>query len=447
MSETVQSDVTRNYRYKLNDKPPLLEGIVLGFQHVCVMMAGLLSVPITFASALNAAGMTIEASYIIQCSLFASGVTTIVQSLGIWKIGSRLPVSMGVSFVFVVPGIMVASKWGIASLMTSFIICGILEALFGAFLINKLKKIFPPLVSGAVVTCMGIVLAGTAVAYIGGGFGVTDFAALPYLGMALLTLVIIIVLNRFTKGFINAASVLIGIGICYAISAIMGKVDFAPVAAAPWFSIPIPLSYGVAFNWNSFGIVLVLYLASMMEFIGSTSATTEVAAGRGPTNEELRGGILCDGLGSSFSALFNSLPNVSYSNSVGLIAVTGVASRFVMAICGAILVVLGFFPKISAVLSIIPPAVLGGSMIVLFGMVTTAGIDILKNEKMTQRNMLILGVSLAIGISFGYNTSALVNLPSVVQILISGMPGTAITAMILNLVLPREKDTLKPHTE
>ena len=438
------SNLTENYRYKLNDKPSFLEGVVLGFQHVCVMMAGLLSVPLTFASALSAAGMNVDASYMIQCALFASGVTTIIQSLGIWRIGSRLPISMGVSMIFITPGIMIATKWGMASLITAFIICGIIEAFLGAFLSRTLKALIPPLIAGAVVTCMGVLLFGMAITYCGGGFDSENYASLLNLGLAFLTLVIIILLNRFSKGFINAASVLIGIAICYVISAAMGKIDFTPVAQASWFSVPKPLAFGLEINLNAIAIVFVLYIVSLMDFAGTTTAVAKMAAGREPTDNEFRGGIICDGLGSAFSALFNSLPNVSYGNCVGLIGITGVASRFIMAFCGGILVLISFIPKISAALSIVPPAVLGGSMLVLFGMVATAGLDILRSVKFTQRNMLILGVAFAVGIGFSYDSSGLVNLPYLVQLLISGGPGTALVAIILNFVLPKDEEGTIP---
>ena len=207
-----------------------------------------------------------------------------------------------------------------------------------------------------------------------------------------------------------------------------------------WFSIPLPLQYGLEFNPTVILSVLVLYLVAISEFIGISSTTAFVSVGRDATEAEIRSGMICDGCGSAFSSLFNALPNTSYCNSLGVIAVTGVASRYVIAIAGAMLVVISFFPKISAVINLIPYPVLGAVMLVIIGGVVTAGIETLLSVKFTQRNLAIIGVTLAVGVGFGLNASALSGLPFLLQTLLSGIPGAAIVGLVLNLVCPRRPE-------
>ncbi len=434
---------TDNYLYQVNDKPPLGKSLILGFQHVLALLAGLLSVPITFCASLAAMGYTVEATYMIQCSLFASGITTIVQCLGIGKIGAKLPISMGVDFTFIVPGVAMAARFGMAALMTAFIIGGLAEALVGSFLFKKLKKIFPPIVTGCVILTCGICLLATTVIYCGGGYGVMgteEFGSLKYILVAAFTLVVILIFNRVFKGFASAASIFIGMIVGYALCIFLKWVSFSSLADYGWFSIPLPLRYGLDFNPTVILSVLVLYLVAISEFIGISSTTAFVSTGRDATEAEIRSGMICDGYGSAFSSLFNALPNTSYCNSLGVIAVTGVASRYVIAIAGAMLVVISFFPKISAVINLIPYPVLGAVMLVIVGGVVTSGIETLHSVKFTQRNLAIIGVTLAVGVGFGLNASALSGLPFLMQTLLSGIPGAAIVGLVLNLVCPRRPE-------
>jgi NCS2 family nucleobase:cation symporter-2 len=305
---------------------------------------------------------------------------------------------------------------------------------------KKFRKLFPPLVAGSAVMAIGLALVGIAVNYCAGGFDAPDFGSIRHFAFAFLTLALIVILNRFGNGFIKAASVIIAMAIAYIIAFFFGMVDLSPIAEAPWFAIPMPLKYGVSFNFGAIGIMFIIYMVSMMEYIGDTMGAAILAAGREPTEKEYVGGILCDGLGSAFSALFNAFPNVSYSNCIGLIGLTGVASRYIVAMAGLMLVILGFVPKVSMVLSLTPPAILGGSMIVLFGLVATAGMKIITLQPLSQRNLMILGIGLAIGVGFNYTPGALSSYPFYVSALITGIPGTAITTLVLNLVLPKTKE-------
>jgi xanthine permease len=425
-------------KYGLNDIPPMIEALPLSMQHVLIFIVSTIAVPIIIASAVNG----VDTSFFIQCAIFTAGVTTIVQAFGLGPIGSRLPIVMGVTFSFVGPSIAIANQWGLGTLFGATILCGVLEAVIGIVLIKHIRKIFPPIVTGAVVMVIGLCLLNVAVDYSAGGTGAAGYGSLQNYAIAFATLVIILIANRLGKGFAKAASVLIGMAIMFVICGLLGLVDFSPVLSAPWLAIPQPLKYGIDFNPVAIFIVLIIYLVSMTEFIGDTTGVAMIAAGREPNEKELQGGIICDGLGSAFSGLFNAIPNVTYSGNIGLVGLTGVASRYIVGIAGIIITLLGFVPKLSTLLSLIPAPVIGGGTLVMFGYIVTAGIRIVKVEPLTERNILILAVSIAVGAGFHYTPNALVNYPFFIPVLINGIPGTAMTAVLLNLLFPKEEKSI-----
>lgn len=429
----------RQGKYSLNDMPPLIEAIPLSMQHVLLFIASTIAVPIIIAGALSLGGL--DTSFIIQCAIFTAGVTTMVQAFGLGPVGSKLPIVMGVTFSFVAPSIAIASQWGLGTLFAAVIICGILEGLFGAVVIKKIRKIFPPIVTGAVVMVIGLALVNVAVVYSAGGYGAVNYGSLQNYGIAALTLLIILVANRIGKGFAKAASVLIGMGVMFIVCGFTGIIDFSSVAAAPWLAFPQPLKYGLDFNPAALGIVMILYLVSMTEFIGDTTGVAMIAAGRAPSDGELVGGVMCDGFGSAFSGLFNAIPNVSYSGNIGLVGLTGVASRYIVGIAGIIITILGFVPKISTLLSLIPAPVIGGGTLVMFGYIVATGIRIISMDSLSERNILILAISVALGLGFNFTPDALAKYPFYIAAVLNGIPGTAITAVILNLIFPKKEES------
>jgi xanthine permease len=423
--------------YKINDFPPLLEAIPLGLQHILVMFSGNITVPLIVAGAIGLA--TGETGFWMQCAMFASGITTLIQTFGLGPVGGRMPIVMGLSFTFVSAGIAIATMYGLSALFGSILVCGLIEAFFGYAIIKRFQKYFPPVVTGTVVLVIGLALLGTGITEAAGGFGAANFGSLSNYALAAFTLVLVIVFQQFGKGMVRAASVLIALIIGYIISAVLGMVDFSQVADAAWIAFPQPLRYGISFNPAAIGIMFILFMVSMMEFIGDATGTVMNAEGREPTQKELLGGILCDGLGSSFSALFNSLPNVSFSQNVGLIGLTGVGSRYIVGIGGIILTLLAFFPKLGVLIALVPKPVLGGACIAMFGMIASSGIKVISLQALSNRNLLIIAVSLAIGMGFAAAPDALANYPFYIGAAISGIPGAGITAFVLNLLLPNEE--------
>lgn len=414
------------------------EAVPFSLQHVLFMIASTLAVPIIVAGALSMSGM--DTAFLIQCAIFTAGITTIVQAYGIGPVGSRLPIVMGCTFTFISPAIVISLEYGLAAFFGAVIVGGIFEAFFGSYLMKFTRKLFPPIVTGSVVMVIGLSLMGVAIDYSAGISGLPGYGSPRNYMLAFFTLAIILLINRLGKGFIKGISVLIGTLVAFVVSIFMGMVDFTSVINASWFAIPTPLKYGVEFKLMPILIVILLYLVSMIEYVGDTTGVSMIAVNREPTPTELKGGVLCDGLGSAFSGLFNALPNVSYSGNIGLVALTGVYSRYIVALAGVIITIVGFVPKISTMFSLIPAPVIGGATVVLFGLIATAGVRLLRMEKLTERNLLIIGISLTVGLGFATNPQALADYPFYVSAVVQGIPGTAISATLLNQLFPVKKE-------
>lgn len=433
MNEKSKGPIT----YELNDKPPLKHLLPLSIQHVLLFLASTIAVPLIIGSAIGfEAG---DISILVQCGIFVAGVGTMVQAFGIGPVGNRLPIILGQTFTFVTPCIAISLAYGFDAFVGASLICGLLIAIFGAFCIKFIKKIFPPIVMGCVIMVIGLALVNVAVDYCAGGSGAPDYGSWQNYLLAAITLIIVILFNTFGKGFIKGASVLLAMVIGFIIAMCMGMVDFGAVSEAAVFSLPKPLHFGISFKLAPIIIVGILYLVNTVEFIGDTSTVALVAANREVKEEELSRGIVCDGLASAFAAIFNVIPNVSYSGNIGLIGLTGVKSRYIVGTAGILITALGFIPKLSTLLSLIPSPVIGGATLVIFGIIATSGLTILMRAKPTERDKLIIAVSLAIGLGFNFTPGALDRFPYFVSTLVNGIPGTAFTGIILNLILPQDK--------
>jgi xanthine permease len=422
--------------YGIDESPDLEEAIPLGVQHLLAMFLSTVALPLVIAGAVGLGPA--DTAFIVQMALLVAGVATILQAYPVGPVGARLPVVMGTSAIFVSPLIAIGSEFGIAAIFGAAIVAAPVEIAIGYFF-EEVRGLFPPLVTGIVVMLVGLTLIPVALQYSAGGPGVETYGNFDHLALAGLVLVVAVAVNQFFGGFMRAASILIAVVVGYLAAVPLGLLDLSGVASAGWFSLPVPLQFGVSFQPSAILLVGFAYVITAMETIGDISGTTE-AVGRDPTSEETKGGLVADGVMSALAAVFNAFPNTSFSQNVGLISFTGVASRFVVAIAGVFLVALGFVPKVAEVVAAMPNAVLGGAAVVMFGMIFSIGLRIVsRGAELTRRNLTIIATSVVLGVGVEVQSDALGNLPSDIQILAtSGIIVGGVTALVLNAVLPED---------
>lgn len=427
--------------HDVNAMPPLGRAIPLGIQHVLAMFVSNVTVPIIIA---GAAGLSAEqTTLMIQAAMFVAGVATLVQSLGLGPIGARLPIVMGTSFGFVPVLIPIAVGMGVPTALGAALCGGVAMALVGLFL-PYVRFLFPPVVTGTFVIMIGTLLMPVGFAYIGGGFGAPDFGSLHHLLLAGLVIVVTVGLHQFGRGIWSEMSPLAGLVAGFIAAMAFGYVDFSTVGSADWFSLPIPFAIGLEFHLAAILPVVLLAVVTCAESIGDIVGTTVGGANREPTEKELSGGVMADGLSSVFAAIFNAYPQISFSQNVGIVAMTGVVSRYVVAIGGAFLVIAGLLPKLGAIISGIPNAVLGGVVMIMFGMIASAGIKMLSGIEFNKRNMLIVALSLATAIGLPAQEGLYAVYSENVQAIIeSGLIPGALVALALNLILPRSEKPLR----
>lgn len=426
--------------YGLDDRPRTREALPLGAQHLVAMLLGNITPPLLIAGALGLA--TGETATLLQVALFVAGVSTIVQAYPIGPIGGRIPIVMGTSIAFVGASISIGSRAGLAAVFGAAFAAAFVEVGIG-FSMGRIRRLFPPLVTSIVVMLIGLTLVPVGVDYAAGGIGAPDYGAPANLAIAGVVLVVTLGLNRIGRGFLAHASILLGVLAGYAVSIGIGGVDLGAVGEAGWISLPRILPYGMSFEASAILVMAVVYLISAMETIGDITGVM-AATGRPPTSEELGGGLVADAVSSGVAALVGAFPTTSYSQNVGLVNFTGVASRHVTAVAGAMLVVLGLFPKVGALFATIPPAVIGGAALVMFGMIFASGAAIfVRGVPITQRNLVVLAVSVSVGLGAELRPEALGALPEGLQNFLSaGLVTGGLVALVLNLVLPeRSKET------
>ena len=426
-----------------NKKLPLGQSIPLGIQHVLAMFAGNITVPIIIAGIF---GQTPEEKiFLIQMALFVAGVATIIQTVGYGKIGSRLPIIQGTSFAFI-PVMAPFAKVGLGAVFTAAFIGGIFQMWIGKIL-KPIRHLFPPLVTGIVVLMIGVSLLKVGFMYAGGGGWLLNnkpevFGNSNHLIISFTVLIVALWANLKGKGMVSSASILIGMVAGYIVAMMMGMVNYGKIAGADWFAFPMPLQYGIDFVPGAIILMLFMAVVTTIETIGDISATTMGGANREATDKELSGGIMADGLGTAFGSLFNAMPNTSYSQNAGLVAFTGVISRHVGTIAGVILILMGLFPKLGGVIAAMPESILGGAAIVMFGLITAAGIKLIAQSEMTKRNLLILGLSLSFGIGMYLKPEFASHVPDLgiklSLLLTTGLIPAGILAFVLNAILPKE---------
>ncbi len=430
-----------------NYTPPLSMAVPLGIQHVLAMFVSNVTPAIIVA---GAAGFGFGSNspdfpqmiYMIQMAMLFAGVATLFQTIGFGPVGARLPIVQGTSFAFLPIMIPLVAGKGIEAmpaLFTGVFVGGLFHAFLGTF-IGKLRFALPPLVTGLVVLMIGLALVRVGIQYAAGGvpaMGTPAFGSLQSWFVALVVIVVTLGVKFFTRGMMSIAAVLIGLLVGYVVAYFMGMVNFANVGRAASFSVPTPFHFGFEFSLAAVIGFCLMAVVSAIETVGDVSGITKGGAGREATADEITGATYADGLGTAIAGMFGSLPNTSFSQNVGLIAITGVMSRHVVT-CGAIfLIIAGLVPKVGAIISTVPIQVLGGGVIVMFGMVAAAGISMLSDVDWNKRNLVIFAVSLSIGLGLQLEPSALQHLPATAKILLtSGLLPAAFLAIILNLILP-----------
>ena len=427
-------DIEEGLICKLEEKPPLPTTILLAFQHIVTAFGGIVAVPLVVGSAL---GLSLsDIAFLVSATIFVSGITTYIQARGVGPVGARLPIIMGTDFTFVAPSIAVGSGMGlgVAGIVGATILGSFVEMILSRF-IKPLMRFFPPVVTGTVVTLIGTTLLPVAMGWAAGGVGSEDYGSLQNLVISLGVLLIILFFNNYGKGMIGSASILIGILIGYFISWPLGLLDFQAVADASWFSLPQIFKFGVTFSWPALLAFIPAYLVTTIETVGVLVAVEDVCEIES-SEDTIAKGILADGVGSFIAGFFGSGANTSFSQNVGLIPLTKVASRYVVTAAGIILFFLGLFPKFATLIAIMPNPVLGGAGIVMFGTVAASGIKTLGNVRVSNRNLLIIAVSIGLGLGVTFEPAYFSNLPGVLQsVFSSGISTGTIVAFTLNILL------------
>ncbi|MFV8043227.1 nucleobase:cation symporter-2 family protein [Streptococcus pluranimalium] len=429
---TVLEETQEQMLYQIDDKPPLGVSIVLALQHILAAFAGIIAVPLVVAGALNLS--VEETSMMVSASIFVAGVTTVLQSKGLGSIGSRVSGMMGTDFTFANPAISVGSRFGIAGIVGATIAGSLVEIVLSRF-IKPLMTFFPPLITGTVVALIGITLLPVSMDWAAGGSGAKDYGSVENISIAFVIMVFTLLLNHYGKGLWSTASVFIGMIFGYILCIFLGKVDLSAVNDAAWFALPNVFHYCVTFDLSAILSFIPAYVVSLIGTVGIMMAIGEASNTKMSSNRAANG-VLADGVGSLIAGVFGAGPNTAFSQNVGLITLTKVASRHVMILAGIILAVLGVFPKLSALISIMPQPVLGGVGVIMFGLVAAQGIKTLATVKIGDRELLIISVAFALGIGVTVRPELLVGLPTPIQmVLSSGISTGTLAALILNIVL------------
>ncbi len=429
-----------NLIYGVDDDLDLPKKVLFGLQHIFAAFGGIIVVPLVIATSLGFDSKITTA--LISASILGSGLATIIQAKGIGKVGARVACIMGTDFTFVSPAISVGSVLGLPGIIGATILGSLFEVIL-SFFIKPLMKFFPPLVTGTVVALIGLTLLPVSIDWAAGGVGSANYASLENLAVAMFVLVVTLLLNNYGKGMISSASILIGIVVGYIVCIPLGLVDFNPVKEASWLSFPKILEFGVTFDAKAVMAFIPAYFVATIGTVGCLKAigeTSNIDIG----DKRVAAGVLSDGVGSALGGLVGSCPNTSFSQNIGIISLTKVASRHVAVMAGILLVILGFLPKVAAIITGIPNPVLGGVGIMMFGTVAAAGIRTLSNIKLTERNLLIIAISMGLGLGVTFRPDVINNLPEAIRMIFSsGISTGTIAALILNAVLKENPTSME----
>lgn len=465
--------------YQFEGRIPIGQAIPLGMQHVMAMFIGNLTPLIII---MGACGLTAGAGFgdlrtaLLQNAMTVAGIVTLVQMFSIGPVGGKVPIIMGTSsgFIGVLNNAVAACSGGViayGAIMGACIIGGIFEAVLGAFL-KPLRRFFPPIVTGSVVIAIGLSLLGVGINYFCGGSGTADYGSLPNLGIGLLVLVVIVALKHFApqNSIFSSSAILFGIIAGYVVAIIMTLtlpntgldaegavytyswvVDFEEIKNAAWFALPSFIGFGalsdlkITFQASAIIPIGIMFIVTAIETVGDISACVEGGMDREASDSELSGGVICDGLGSSFAAIFGVLPNTSFSQNVGLVSMTKVVNRYAISMGAIFLVLCGFCPKIGAIMSIMPQSVLGGAAVMMFASILISGIQLITKEPIGSREITIISVAIGLGYGLGATTGATEQLPYYVQLIFggSGIVPCSIIAIVLNVILPKKSKSVR----
>ena len=432
--------------YEMDGRIPWPKAIVYGLQHVLAMFVGNLTplIVICGACGIGAASDFAEVYVeLLQNAMIIAGVVTLIQLFAIGPVGGRVPIIMGTSSGFIgvfksVAGVMGGGVIAYGAIMGASIIGGLFEGVLGFFL-KPLRRFFPAVVTGTVVLSIGLSLISVGVSSFGGGSSAADYGSLANLFIGLVVLIIILGVKHFAKGMASLPRTgITADGVEYTKAWVL---NFDKVREASWFALPKVMPVKPIFDMRAIVPVLIMFIVTAVETIGDISGVMEGGLGREATDKELSGGVMCDGLGSSLAALFGVLPNTSFSQNVGLVTMTKVVNRMALA-CGAgVLILCGLFPKLAALISIMPQSVLGGAAVMMFSSIVVSGIQLITKEKLTGRNITIVSVALGLGYGLGANSDILRMLPDTMQLIFggSGIVPAAIVALVLNIVIPKDE--------
>ena len=450
--------------YQFEGRLPLKQAIPLGLQHVLAMFVGNLTPILIITAACGSEDLAGLQVTLLQNAMLIAGIVTLVQLFAVGPIGGKVPIIMGTSsgFIGVFQSVVEIMGGGVAAygaIMGASLIGGLFETVLGAFL-KPLRRFFPSVVTGTVVLAIGLSLIGVGVSSFGGGSSANDYGSIENLLIALVVMIIILALKHGTKGITSSSCILFGIIAGYMICAVLAVflpttavnadgveytkawvLNWDKVAQAKWFAVPQIMPVKPVFDLRAILPVLIMFIVTAVETVGDISGCIEGGMGREATDSELSGGVMCDGIGSSFAALFGVLPNTSFSQNVGLVTMTKIVNRFELG-CGAVFLILcGLLPKLAALVSIMPQCVLGGAAVIMFSSIVMSGIQLITKEPLNARNMTIVSVALGLGYGIGANSAVLSGLPKAVQLIFggSGIVPAAFVAIILNVLLPKEE--------
>ena len=425
-----------NLSYGVNDNPSITTKIVLGLQHIFAAFGGIIVVPLVISSSLGFD--SVMSTAVISASILSAGVATIIQAGGIGRVGSRVACIMGTDFTFVSPAISVGSVLGLPAIIGATILGALFEVILSYF-IKPLMKLFPPIVTGTVVCLIGLTLLPVSIDWASGGNGASDYGSLTNISIAMFVMILTLLLNRYGKGMLSSASILIGMAFGYLICIPLGMVDFSEISNSKLIDIPQIFEYGVTFDLKSLIAFLPAYFVTTIETVGCLKAIGEVSD-VDMTDKRVGSGVLADGIGSIIGGALGAFPNTSFSQNVGLIPLTKVASKHVAVMAGIILVILGLFPKFAALINTIPQPVLGGVGIVMFGTVAASGIKTLSKVEINDRNLLIIATSIGLGLGVTFRPEFINQLPEGLQMVFSsGISTGTIVALLLNIILVEDK--------
>ena len=428
--------------YQLEGRVPVSRAIPYGLQHILAMFVANISPIIIVAGASGVSGK--QLAMLIQSAMLIAGIGTLIQLFPLWKIGSGLPIVMGISFTFVSIMCYIGANYGYGTIMGAVLIGGLIEGCLGLFA-KYWMKIISPIVSASVVTAIGFSLLSVGSTSFGGGSGSENFGSVENWILGTITLLCCILFNIFAKSYWKQLSVLFGLVVGYLVAIPMGLVDFSSLAGTSVIALPHLMPFKMEFHLNAIISVALIFLVSATETIGDTQALANSGLNRSATTKEISGSLACDGFISSLSSLFGCMPITSFSQNVGLVAMTKVVNRFTIATGALIMILAGIFPIFGAVLATLPDAVLGGCTIMMFGTIVVSGLQMIGKCGYSQRNITIVALSLSIGIGFTQVPELFSVFPKIIETVFAEncVAVVFLVAVILNLILPQNMEAFE----